>query len=112
MNEEGLKIDFLEYIKIKIRIKKLVEEIKPKLPIIVPYLPIVLFDIDLSNKGCSRTYNKLMNYDTNILKELKDKWEINLNVWKWGVVSKLNKNMGEVLKKALKSLISKRGERV
>ena len=44
-----------------------------------PCLPRILFEIGLVEKGCNRTYNKLMGYDQNILIQVKDKWEQTLN---------------------------------
>ena len=44
-----------------------------------PYLPRILFDVGLANKGCNRTYNKLMVYNSNIIIEVKNKWERVLN---------------------------------
>ena len=44
-------------------------------PIYGPYVPRILFEILISERGCGRTYNKLMNYNMNILKDIKEKWE-------------------------------------
>ena len=44
-----------------------------------PCLPRILFEIGLVEKGCNGTYNKLMDYDQNILIQVKDKWEQTLN---------------------------------
>ena len=46
------------------------------------YLQRILhvYEIGLSQKGCNRIYNKLMMYDSNIIKEnVKEKWESVLN---------------------------------
>ena len=39
----------------------------------------ILFEIGLTNKGCNKTYNKLMVYNSNIVTEVKNKWERVLN---------------------------------
>ena len=33
----------------------------------------------MNGKGCSRTYNNLMTYNGNVIKEVKEKWEHVLN---------------------------------
>ena len=44
-----------------------------------PHLPRVLFEIGIVGKGCNRSYNKLMDYNQNILIQVKNKWEETLN---------------------------------
>ena len=44
-----------------------------------PFLPRILFEVGLAQKGCGRIYNRLMNYNGNIIKEVKEKWETVLN---------------------------------
>ena len=40
-----------------------------------PRIPRLLYEIGMTQKGCGRVYNKLMNYGTGILIEVKNKWE-------------------------------------
>ena len=44
-----------------------------------PHLPRILFEIGINKKGCGRVYNKIINYSTGIIKEVKEKWERVLN---------------------------------
>ena len=80
LKDRGLKINFLDYAKLKYSIKHL--EIKTDLynKRTGPRLPGILFYIGLTSKGCNKIYNRLMKYDGNIIKEVKDKWEERLNV--------------------------------
>ena len=79
LKDRGLKINFLDYAKLKYSIKQL--EIKTELykKHTGPRLPGILFYIGLTSKGCNKTYNRLMKYDGNIIKEVKDKWDERLN---------------------------------
>ena len=79
MNDRGLKINFLDYNKLKHSIKRL--EIKTEFynKHTGPRLHGILFYIGLTSKGCNKTYNRLMKYDGNVLKEVKDKWDKCLN---------------------------------
>ena len=63
MNEIGLNINFIEHAKIKRRLKIISNEIVSQSPNIEPYLSRILFEIGITQKGCSRIYNILMNYD-------------------------------------------------
>ena len=44
-----------------------------------PSLPRIFFEIGISQKGCSRTYNKLMEHDHHGIQEVKERWERVLN---------------------------------
>ena len=79
MNTRGLKIHFIYYLKIKQNIKKLEKICGKEAVKFGPCLPRILFEIGINEKGCSRTYNKLMGYDMNILKQVNEKWEATLN---------------------------------
>ena len=79
MLDRNLNIHFLDYIKIKHAVKKLVKVNDDYVSIPGPTLPKILFEIGLNNKGCRRTYNKLMTYNGNIIQEVKEKWERTLN---------------------------------
>ena len=63
----------------KQRLTELHNHIDRQAPTIGPHLPRILFEIGFAQKGCSRTYNKMMTYSTNILRDVKDKWEMTLN---------------------------------
>ena len=71
MNENGINMNFLDYHKLNLSVKKLrnEEEIYTKLS--GPYLPRIMFEIGTYGKGCSKTYNRLMSYNGNIIKEVK-----------------------------------------
>ena len=75
----GLKIHFIDYIKIKKNIKILQELCEGEFLKMGPHLPRVLFEIGIVGKGCNRSYNKLMDYNQNILIQVKNKWEETLN---------------------------------
>ena len=77
LSERGLIINFLDYYKIKKRIQDL--NITAHAPIQGPYIPRILFEIGTSGKGCSKTYNKMMEYNSNLLKDIRNKWELTLN---------------------------------
>ena len=79
MNERKLKIHFLDYIKLERTVKKLMNTNGKYEYKYGPHLPKILSEIRFSKKGCSRTYNILMNYNDNVIKEIKEKWERNLN---------------------------------
>ena len=78
MNEKGLAIHFLDYAKLNYRVKILIQE-KENIHLTGPHLPRILFEIGIGNKGCNRSYNKLMSYNTNIVSTVKEKWEETLN---------------------------------
>ena len=60
LSTRGLKIHFIDYLKIKRNIKNL-EKMYDKEPLKYgPCLPRILFEIRIVEKGSSRTYNKLM----------------------------------------------------
>ena len=78
LNNRGLKINFLDYEKLRHDISKII------LPhnrnnMAGPYLPIVLFEIGHNTKGCAKTYNLLMNFNDNIVQDTQRKWEEILN---------------------------------
>ena len=79
MNAKDLNIHFLEYLKLHNSIKKLQlnKEIYHKFN--GPYLPRILLEIGISEKGCNTTYNKLMTYNGNVIQEVKGKWKNVLN---------------------------------
>ena len=63
----------------KQRLTELHKYIDRQAPTIGPHFPRILFVKGFAQKGCSRTYNKMMTYSTNILRDVKDKWEMTLN---------------------------------
>ena len=73
----GLKINFLDHFNLKKRINAL--QIAQQPVSHGPYIPRILFEVGMAEKGCSRIYNKIMAYNGNLLKEIKDKWERTLN---------------------------------
>ena len=44
-----------------------------------PHLPRIFFETGITQKGCSGTYKKLMDWDYNIIQDVKQKWEEVLN---------------------------------
>ena len=78
MTIKGLKINFLEYERIRHDISKLNVQQEPN-EMYGPYIPIMLFKIGFNAKGCSQTYNLLMNTNQNIVIETQHKWEATLN---------------------------------
>ena len=60
LNERGLKIHFLDYESLKFNFDKIVQNIDKTIPIIGPHLPRPLFEIGLTQKGCSGTYRKMI----------------------------------------------------
>ena len=77
LKDRELRINSLDYI--KIIINRLHIRLEKQAPILVPYLPRILFEIGISAKCCSSTYNKLMTHSTNTLKDINEKWENVLN---------------------------------
>ena len=77
--EKELYIKFLDYFRIKKKINSYINLTGKIAPMQVPQIPRILFEIGFTQKGCNRIYNKLMNYSTGILSEVKDKWENALN---------------------------------
>ena len=79
LKDRGLNINFLDYAKLKYSIKRL--EIKTEFynKHTGSRLPGILFYIGLTSKGCNKTYNRLMKYDGNVIKEVKEKWDEHLN---------------------------------
>ena len=69
----------MDYIRISQQVKRLVKKNENYSYRPGPVLPKLLFDIGLTYKGCSRTYNKLMSYNMNIIQGVKEKWEEILN---------------------------------
>ena len=79
LRERGLRIHFLDYHRLDMEFKNLTQGIKPVKKEMGPHIPRLMFEIGLLNKGCNRTYNKLMTYNSNIIVEVKNKWERVLN---------------------------------
>ena len=79
MNEASLNIHFLDYFRLNQSVNKLIQKNETHNKISGPCLPRIVFEIGLNDKGCSKTYNKLMEYNGNIIKEVKEKWEEVLN---------------------------------
>ena len=75
MRNRNLKINFLDYFKIKKELAKYRNTMENQAPIYGPYVLRILFEMGLSERGCGRTYNKLMNYNMNTLKDIKENWE-------------------------------------
>ena len=74
LNNRGLKINFLDYEKLRYDISKLILP-QNRNNMAGPYLPIVLFEIGHNMKGCAKTYNLLMNFNDNIVQDTQRKWE-------------------------------------
>ena len=79
LKERGLGVNFLDYYKMNKRIKEITNKCGNKKIYIGPCLSRILFEIGLNVKGCNQIYNKIMVYDSNIILEVKDKWEQILN---------------------------------
>ena len=79
MIENRININFLDYHKFYLSVKKLRNENEIYIKVSGPYLPRIMFEIGVNSKGCSRTYNNLMTYNGNIIKEVKEKWEQVIN---------------------------------
>ena len=78
MRINGLLINFLDYEKLRYDISNLDMKI-PDNMVLGPYLPYILFKIGYNQKGCSKTYNILMEFNYNIITEVQNKWETVLN---------------------------------
>ena len=63
LKKKGLKINFLDYHKLVKNFKNLTQGIALGNKTTGPHIPRLLFEIGISNKGCNRTYNKLMSYN-------------------------------------------------
>ena len=79
LKAQGVKINFLDYYTMVKRWKNLTQGCTLKNKITGPFLPRILFEVGIANKGCNRIYNKLMVYNSNIIIEVKNKWERVLN---------------------------------
>ena len=75
----GLKINFLDYHKLDKKWKILTQGCILGKKKIGPQIPRLLFEIGLAPKGCNKTYNKLMAYNSTVVIEVKNKWERVLN---------------------------------
>ena len=71
MRERGLRIIFLDYHRLDKRLKDLTQGVIIGKKSLGPHIPRLLFEIGINNKGCNRTYNKLMTYNANIIVEVK-----------------------------------------
>ena len=76
MRNRNFKINFLDYFKIKKRINKIHDTMEKQPPIYGPYIPRIIFEMGISERGCGRSYNKLMNYNGNLLKDIKKNGKI------------------------------------
>ena len=72
-----MKINFLDYFNLKKKITDL--QITQQTVAHGTYIPRILFEVGMGEKGCSKIYNKLMSYKGNLLKEIQEKWECTLN---------------------------------
>ena len=79
LKERNLRINFLDYFRVKQKLNSYIENIEKKTPLQGPQIPRLSFEIGMIQKGCGRVYNKLMNNNTVILIEVKNKWENALN---------------------------------
>ena len=74
MAKKGLYMNFLDYERLRFDISN-INIIDKQNDINGPYLPYILFKIGYNTKGCAMTYNCLMNYNVNIITEVRHKWE-------------------------------------
>ena len=74
MTEKGLLMNFLDYERLRFDISN-INFIDNKNDMYGPYLPYILFKTGYNVKGCAKTYNCLMNYNYNIITEVRNKWE-------------------------------------
>ena len=74
MFQRGLKINFLEYEKLRYDISNinLIQQNNVKSG---PHLPYFLFKTGHDGKGCSKTYNLLLSTDFSIILNIQGKWE-------------------------------------
>ena len=79
MVEKGLKIHFLDYFKLSKKIRLLMQDKENRGKRIGPFLPRILVETGLNIKRCSNIYNRLMVYNGNTFKGVKEKWEEILN---------------------------------
>ena len=77
MTSNGLKLNFLEYEKLRFDISKIVVRHTKKMN--GPYIPILLLKTGFNMKGCSQIYNTMMNQNQNLVIETQQKWELTLN---------------------------------
>ena len=77
MKIKGLKLNFLEYERLRFDISKIVFRQPSKM--YGPYIPILLLKTGFNTKGCSQTYNMMMCKNQNLIIETQTKWEISLN---------------------------------
>ena len=78
LREKGFNINFLEYANLKFNIQNL-DMKKKDIACFGPNIPYLLFKIGYNVKGCSKIYHILMNFNDNILLDVKTKWERILN---------------------------------
>ena len=72
---KGLKLNFLEYERLRFDISKLnIHQENNKM--FGPYIPILLLKTRFNMKGCSQTYNLMMNTNPGIVIETQHKWEL------------------------------------
>ena len=72
MLNKNLQINFLVYETLKFGISKMVVGKNEKFG---PFLPFLLFAMGHNQKGCSQTYNLLMDFNHDFITESKNKWE-------------------------------------
>ena len=77
MAEKVLDIHYLDYFRILQNIKRLSWNIEKQSLTIGLYIPNLIIELDLERKGCQRTYNRLMAYDSNKVKKGERKVGIN-----------------------------------
>ena len=74
MTEKGLQLNFLDYEELRFDISNInIHDRENKM--YGPYLPHILYKIGYNEKGCAMTYNSLMNYNNNVITDIKYKWE-------------------------------------
>ena len=78
MTTNGLKLNFLEYERLRFDISKIdLQQEANKM--FGQYIPILLLKTGFNMKGCSQTYNLMMNTNQNLVIETQHQWEVTLN---------------------------------
>ena len=78
MTTNGLKLNFLEYERLRFDISK-IDLHQEANKMFGPYIPILLLKTGFNMKGCSQTYNLILNTNQNLVIETQHKWELTLN---------------------------------
>ena len=77
MSTNRLKLNLLEYERLRFDISKI--DLRQTNKMFGPYIPILLLKTGFNMKGCSQTYNMMMNTNRNLVIETQHKWELTLN---------------------------------